>query len=265
MNKKRLMGFVLLTTFMETAALGISFMVSAQAWAGSNQTEPRAGEVWKEPVTGMEFVWIPAGEFIMGSNEGHELNQPAHPVHVEGFWMGRYEVTQGQWKAIMNNNPAHYKKGDNYPIEMVSWNDAQDFIQKLNGRGGNLFRLPTEAEWEYACKAGTPGQRNGELRDIAWFAENSNSTTHLVGQKKPNVWGLYDMLGNVWEWCQDWWGVYNSYYIVNNPTGPSSGSTRVFRGGSFDSNAESVGADLRRADNASFRLIDLGLRLVRLK
>lgn len=201
----------------------------------------------------------------MGSNEGHELDQPAHPVHIDGFWMGKYEVTQGQWKAGMRDNPAHFKKGDNYPVEMVCWGDTQDFIRKLNGRNGNHFSLPMEAEWEYACKAGTPGQRYGELREIAWFAENSNNIAHPVGQKKPNAWGLYDMLGNVWEWCQDWCGFYNSYYIVNNPTGPSSGSTRVFRGGSWDSDAELVRADLRSTDNPSFKLIDLGFRLVRSK
>jgi len=132
----------------------------------------------------------------------------------------------------MRDNPATFKKGDDYPVETVDWGDTQDFIAALGARSGIRFRLPTEAEWEYVCKAGKSGQDYGELGDIAWFNENSNNETHPVGQKKPNAWGLYDMLGNVWEWCQDWYGSYPGSPQVN-PTGPESGSSRVIRGGSW--------------------------------
>ena len=197
-----------------------------------DQLEPRAGEVWKEPVTGMEFVWIPAGAFMMGSNEELEKERPTQWIRLDGFWLGKYEVTQGQWKTVMNDNPAYFKKGDGYPVENVNWGDTQEFIATLNAQSGHQFRLSTEAEWEYACLAGRPRKDYEELGDIAWFNENSNDATHAVGQKKPNAWGLYDMLGNVWEWCQDWYGNYPGSPQIN-PIGPGSGSSRVIRGGSW--------------------------------
>jgi formylglycine-generating enzyme required for sulfatase activity/ankyrin repeat protein len=233
MNKKKLLILAFSAFFVVLAAvLGLSLTVRAQAKAVADQAEPRAGDVWREPATGMEFVWIPTGEFRMGSNEEMEDEQPVHRVHIDGFWMGKYEVTQGQWKTVMHDNPATFNKGDDYPVETVNWDDTQDFIAALSAGSGIHFRLPTEAEWEYACKAGKPGQDDGELGDIAWFNENSNNATHPVGQKKPNAWGLYDMLGNVWEWCQDWYGRYDPLLRVN-PIGPGSGSSRVIRGGSW--------------------------------
>jgi len=267
MNKKKLVILALLTGFMVMAAmLGISLTVQGQVKAVGNQVEPRAGEVWREPVTGMEFVWIPAGEFMMGSDGGEAVEQPVHKVHIDGFWMGKYEVTQGQWKAVMYDNPAYFKKGDNYPVEQVNWGDTQDFIAALSERSGNHFRLPTEAEWEYACKAGTPGQRYGELIDIAWFNVNSNIVTHPVGQKKPNAWGLHDMLGNVWEWCQDWYdGRYYAASPSKNPRGASSDSNRVYRGGSWLHDARHVRAAYRGNLAPSLGDDDLGFRLARTK
>jgi formylglycine-generating enzyme required for sulfatase activity len=190
----------------------------------------------------MEMVWLLPGEFDMGSNE-RENAKPVHRVRLtQGFWMGKYEVTQEQWERVMGNNPSRFKAAHN-PVENVSWHDCQKFLKKLNsevrGRrpGGGLFRLPTEAEWEYACRAGTTTRfHNGDeergLGDVAWYRENSGDTTHPVGQKKPNAWGLHDMHGNVWEWCHDRYGGYRAGGVTD-PTGPWTGSYRVLRGGSW--------------------------------
>jgi formylglycine-generating enzyme required for sulfatase activity len=185
----------------------------------------------------MEMVWIPAGEFDMGSNE-FSGEKPIHRVKLtKGFWMGKYEVTQEQWERVMGKNPANFKGAKN-PVDTVSWHDCPEFLKKLNGivqEGG--FRLPTEAEWEYACRAGTKtkfysGDNDSDLVEAGWYSGNSDGKTHPVGEKKPNVFGLHDMHGNVWEWCQDWYGDYPSE-TVSDPTGSSSGSYRVLRGGSW--------------------------------
>jgi formylglycine-generating enzyme required for sulfatase activity len=189
----------------------------------------------------MDLVWIPAGEFDMGSND-NDSEKPVHRVKLtKGFWMGKHEVTQEQWEKVMGTNPSNFKGAKN-PVEKVSWNDCQEFLKKLNevvrDRG---FRLPTEAEWEYACRAGTKtefysGDNDNDLAEAGWYSGNSDSKTHPVGEKKPNAFGLHDMHGNVWEWCQDWYGDY-SPGDVSDPTGPSSGSLRVLRGGSWISNS----------------------------
>jgi len=164
----------------------------------------------------MEFVLIPAGTFTMGSpdsdSNAYDHEKPAHQVTIsEPFYMGKYEVTQAQWKAVMGENPSRFK-GDDHPVENVSWEDVQQFIQKLNAKEGKeACRLPTEAEWEYAARAGTTtiysfGNNASQLGNYAWYDENSGNTTHPVGDKPPNPWGLYDMHGNVWEWVQDWYG-----------------------------------------------------------
>jgi formylglycine-generating enzyme required for sulfatase activity len=160
--------------------------------------------------------------------------------------MGTTEVTQGQWRKIMGNNPSCFKNcGNNCPVEYVSWDNCQEFIRKLNRKEGtNKYRLPTEAEWEYACRAGSKKRFcfcDSDLRlgDYAWYSNNSSSKTHSVAQKKPNAWGLYDMHGNVWEWCQDGYGKYPLSHVTD-PKGPSSGSFRVIRGGSWDDHARYV-------------------------
>lgn len=266
MNHKKLLIPALLSCLIVIAALaGISMTRRGQE-AEALQTEPQVGTVWKEPVTGMEFVWVPTGNFMMGFNEGEVDEQPVHKVHISGFWMGKYEVTQGQWKAIMNENKAKFIKGDNYPMETVDWDETLDFIHKLSSRSGHRFRLPTEAEWEYACKAGTNLQQYGDPGDIAWNVENTSRTTHPVGQKKPNAWSLYDMLGNVWEWCQDWYG--EKYYAAsppNNPKGPTSGDERVFRGGSWFWPAVDTRAAVRFSSDQGFRISWLGFRLARVQ
>jgi len=181
----------------------------------------------------MEFVWVPGGSFEMGSNE-YDSEKPVHTVQLDGFWMGKYEVTQEQYEAVTGGNPSNFKGAKN-PVERVSWNDAVAFCQKA-GKG---IRLPTEAEWEYACRAGSRtrfffGDSDSGLGEYAWYRGNSGSQTHPVGQKKPNAWGLYDMHGNVCEWCGDWYGNYSSG-SASNPQGASSGDIRVLRGGSWDS------------------------------
>lgn len=195
---------------------------------------------------GMKFMFIPAGKFAMGSPEQWkgrwEDDGPPHEVEItKPFFMSQYEVTQGQWKSVMGSNPSHFKDcGDQCPVENVSWNDVQEFIRRLNQKeGGRKYRLPTEAEWEYACRAGAQstysfGDDEEQLQDFAWYDKNSGGKTHHVGRKKPNAWGLYDMHGNVWEWVQDW---YDRNYYKNspgeNPRGPDRGESRVVRGGSW--------------------------------
>ena len=195
---------------------------------------------------GMEFVRIPAGEFAMGSppdEEGRYSDEgPVHHVTIENpFYMGRYEVTQEQWRTVMGDNPSRFKS-DNLPVECVSWDDVQDFIRKLNRKEGtDKYRLPSEAEWEYACRAGTTtrysfGDGESKLGDYAWYRDNSDYQTHLVGQKKPNPWGLYDMHGNVWEWVQDCWhGNYNGAPDDGSAWAEYYSCLRVARGGGWRS------------------------------
>ena len=190
----------------------------------------------------MRFRWCPPGTFTMGSpasEEGRYDNETQHCVILtNGFWMGETPVTQKQWKSVMGNNPSHFTgglfSGGSLPVEEVSWNDCQIFIQKVKAALNCGVRLPTEAEWEYACRAGTTGAYggSGKLDEMGWYRGNSGDKTHPVGQKKPNDWGLYDMHGNVWEWCADWWGEYPSQSVID-PTGPSTGSRRVLRGGGW--------------------------------
>ncbi len=186
----------------------------------------------------LEMVWIPEGTFWMGSLESEEdrddVEGPVHEVDLDGFWMGKYEVTQEQYQAIMGNNPSHFKGAKN-PVEQVSWDDVMEFCRKLSSRTGQTFTLPTEAQWEYACRAGSKtrfhfGDSDSQLGDYAWFAGNSGRQTRPVAQKRPNAFGLNDMHGNLWEWCADWFGSYTSGR-KKNPAGPASGSARVFRGG----------------------------------
>jgi len=265
----------------------------------------KAGDVMVVDLGGgvkLELVWIPPGSFMMGSPKGEPGRDgdegPQHRVRIShGFWMGKYEVTQRQWRAVMGNNPSHFKNaGPDAPVESVSWNDCQEFIKKLNARiPGGGFRLPTEAEWEYACRAGsTTALYNGPIRilgknnapaldPIAWYGGNSGveyagawdssdrpekqydhkrAGTHPVGRKAPNAWGLYDMLGNVWEWCSDWYGEYPSG-PVTDPTGPRSGSLRVRRGGSWYDSAGGCRCANRVRYRPGFRRGNLGFRLVR--
>ena len=215
---------------------------------------------------GIEFVWVPAGEFRMGSTslEVPLRERPARQVRIsEGFWLGRYEVTQAEWEAVMGSNPSHSDEcGSNCPVEFVSWDEVQQFIQRLNEVGGEeRYRLPTEAEWEYAARAGTSGDRYAEDLDaIAWY---SGERMHPVGEKAENAWGLHDMLGNVYEWVQDWYGLYQGRYVTD-PRGPGSGSARVHRGGSWLGRADYCRAPARFIDRSDYRDPGLGFRLLRI-
>ena len=230
---------------------------------------------------GMEFVYITPGTFMMGSpvtEKGRNKNERRHQVTLSnGFFMQTTPVTQGQWKKIMNDNPSYFKKcGDDCPVEEVSWNDTKEFIKKLNDKDQqNNYRLPTEAEWEYAARAGTEtatyvgeidavNDKNEPMLDkIAWYNENSKRTTHPVAKKKPNDWGLFDMLGNVWEWCEDIYGEYNDE-SETDPKGASSGSSRVVRGGSWHDDARGCRAADRGRFDPGDRDLNLGFRLLRI-
>jgi formylglycine-generating enzyme required for sulfatase activity len=193
----------------------------------------------KNAATGMEFVRIQPGEFTMGcsgrQNQCDRDELPSRRVHItKEFEVGIYEVTQAQWVSIMKTNPSHFN-GPDLPVEQVSWNEVQEFLEKLNAlHDGYRYRLPTEAEWEYAARAGSNEARFGSLDEIAWYGGNSGSHTHPVGQKRPNAWGLYDTLGNVWEWVQDWYDAeYYKYGSDSDPVGPETGQRRTLRGGSW--------------------------------
>ncbi|MFH1421813.1 MAG: formylglycine-generating enzyme family protein [Planctomycetota bacterium] len=232
---------------------------------------------------GIKFVKIEAGEFMMGSPENEKDRQSDETQHkvkiTKPFYIQTTEVTQAQWKAVMGNNPSYFQGparaaagGDDLPVEKVSWDDAQEFIKKLNSKEGkNVYRLPTEAEWEYACRAGSTtrfcyGDDESKLRDYAWYQDNSDSKTHPVGTKLPNAWGLYDMHGNVLEWCNDSYdaGYYTSS-PANDPQGPTSGEGRVLRGGSWNSVvALFFRSASRGGDHRSYRLSKVyGFRLAR--
>ena len=221
----------------------------------------------------MEFVWIGPGTFTMGSSEqeeGRDQDEMQHPVIIsQGFFLGKYEVTQAQWESVMGNNPSYFP-GENQPVEQVSWEDVQAFIQQLNEEMDDVYRLPTEAEWEYACRAGTTtkwsfGNDEDSFGDYAWYEGNNSSIgTKEVGTKLPNPWGLYDMHGNVWEWCQDFYGAYVNDWQTD-PSGPVSGSDRVMRGGYFGGAVERLRSADRAGPEPSRRAYSIGLRLVKVE
>ncbi|MBR4654273.1 MAG: formylglycine-generating enzyme family protein [Kiritimatiellae bacterium] len=210
------------------------------AVAGGNAEDPasrKSGATKTITLPGgakMEMIWCEPGSFMMGSPPseiGRFEDEPLHPVTLtKGFWLGKYEVMQVQWESVMGENRSHFK-GKFLPVDSVSWDDCQAFIRKVNVALGGTARLPTEAEWEYACRAGStnPISGNGRLPDMAWYDGNSDSHTHDVGKNHPNAWGFYDMHGNVLEWCADWFSTAESQSV--DPQGPSSGTFRVLRGG----------------------------------
>lgn len=223
-------------------------------------------------VGGVSFtmVHVQGGTFTMGctSEQGGDCysdERLAHSVTLGDYWIGETEVTQALWRAVMGNNPSNWK-GDNLPVESVSWEACQEFIRKLNQKTGKTFRLPTEAEWEYAARGGNKSRGykysgGNTLSSVAWYRDNSSSQTHPVKGKQPNELGLYDMSGNVWEWCQDWKDSYSSRFQTN-PAGPSSGAARVCRGGSWFSSARGCRVSHRYCNRPASRSDYIGLRLV---
>ncbi len=231
------------------------------------------GGLVTDPVTGMQLVFVKGGCFRMGDTfgDGKEDEKPVHEVCLDDYYIGKYPVTQEQWQKVMGGNPSSSSQcGRNCPVDGVSWNDVQKFIKKLNQQSGKNYRMPTEAEWEYAARSGGKNEKwagtNSEsgLGDYAWFNMNSDNQLHPVGRKKPNSLGIYDMNGNIWEWCQDW---YDTYYYKespkNNPQGPASGTARVVRGGSWVNLAWGLRSSFRYRDLPESRTdIVLGFRLV---
>jgi formylglycine-generating enzyme required for sulfatase activity len=245
--------------------------------AGEEETilvnlEENKPQAYTDSGAGVEFVLVKGGCFEMGDTfgDGGDDEKPIHEVCMGDFYIGKYEVTQGQWEDIMGNNPSDFKKGLNFPVEQVSWDDVQRFIINLNRKTGKNYRLPTEAEWEYAARSGGKREKFAgtnsefELRRYAWYDSNSGRRSHPVGRKNPNELGLYDMTGNVWERVQD---IYNKdayrKHQSNNPMYTESGPCRVERGGSWNSVKESVRASGRRYNAPNGRHGCVGFRLAR--
>lgn len=222
-------------------------------------------------VNGVTFkmIYVEGGTFTMGctSEQGGECDSdenPSHQVSLGDFWIGETEVTQALWKAVMGSNPSYFK-GDNLPVERVSWNDCQEFIRKLNQLTGKTFRLPTEAEWEYAARGGkhSCGYKyagSNSVGEVGLYDSNSDNKTHPVKTKKANELGLYDMSGNVWEWCSDWCGNYSGS-ALSGPKGPSSGLYRVLRGGGWYYDARGCRVSNRYGIDPDYRGSDFGFRL----
>ncbi len=276
----------------------------------------QAGDIWTEPLTGMEFIWVPGGCFQMGTPEGGtfsnaagiksrllddtvfvsilkavaaifpvgcvstnrtsvpkdfnkytENERPAHKVCLDGFWAGKYEVTQGQWIKIMGSNPSYFKSGDNYPVEQISWNDIIEFLKKINDISGMTFSLPTEAQWEYAARSGGKNETfsgSNNVDRVAWYYSNSGGKTHQVGTKAANGLGIFDMSGNLREWCGDQYhcDAY-SKHSINNPIYEFEQESRVIRGGSWYLNPCDVRCASRGWDWAPHPNTDVGFRIVR--
>jgi len=253
---------------------------SEPAVALSHPPEPTISLTTTSALPDFSFVLISPGTFIMGSPEtelGRGEDELPHEVTItRGFFLQTTAVTQGQWKAVMGNNPSRFSpKGDDHPVESVSWYDCQKFLERLNSSGEYTYRLPTEAEWEYACRAGkffscSEGEilelfcdHDPNLDAVGWYCGNSDRATHPAAQKKPNLWGLYDLHGNVLEWCQDWYGGTYPETPQTDPTGPITGPGRVIRGGSWFSNAKSCRSAARFFWSPNAKSDFIGFRLVR--
>ena len=232
------------------------------------KSKTEKGEVFT--IGGIEFkmIHVEGGTFMMGANEGDseafDREKPTHQVTLSSYSIGETAVTQALWKAVMDNNPSRFKGADR-PVENVSWDDCQEFIRKLNEKTNRKFRLPTEAEWEFAARGGNKSKGfkyagSNNIDSVAWYDGNSGGETHPVAQKQPNELGLFDMSGNVYEWCQDWFGKYSNN-SQTNPTGPKGGDYRVNRGGSWFNIARNCRTSFRSFNSPSFHFDYLGLRL----
>lgn len=227
---------------------------------------------YTDPVTGMEFILVKGGCYQMGDafGDGKASEQPVHEVCVSDFQIGKYEVTQAQYQAVMKTNPSIFKGcGSNCPVENVSYEDAKEFTRQLNDLTTRNYRLPYEAEWEYAARSGGKNEQFAgtsdldDLGEYAWFADNSGEKTHPTGTRRPNGLGIYDMNGNVWEWCKDWYdGNYYKNSLQKTPHGPLLGSRRVYRGGSWNFTARDVRVTNRNDDTPRTRTDFIGFRLV---
>jgi formylglycine-generating enzyme required for sulfatase activity len=249
------------------------FIIATGALAASERNEAASalrngptGATVIEPGTGMEFLTVHGGCFPMGDSSGDADEQPVHQICLDDFLIGKYEVTQGQWLQIMGTRPSFFSScGDTCPVESISWDEVQTFITRLNTLNGRTYRLPTEAEWEYACRSGGKSERycGGDAIDgVGWYDKNSSSKPHPVGEKSPNGLGIHDMSGNVWEWVNDRFS--KEYYgstPSHNPAGPPQGTKRAIRGGSWYNDPRNVRATIRSCDEPDHRSINLGFRL----
>ena len=228
---------------------------------------PETKQVLRRLIENM--VKVTGGTFTMGAtpeqgSDAYDDENPAHKVTLSDYYIGKYEVTQEEWRSVMGNNPSNFK-GANNPVETVSWNDCQEFIKKLNELTGMQFRLPTEAEWEYAARGGNKSRGykysgSNTIGEVAWYDGDSSKATHQVGTKQANELGLYDMSGNVWEWCSDWYSYYSSSPSTN-PIGSYTGPYRVCRGGSWFSNAQYCRVSNRFNYYPGYRYYNIGMRL----
>ena len=225
--------FLFCTIFFASACYSTSSSVETK--------HVKQGQNVSTVIDGFEFVKVSGDCFEMGcgpwAEQCFEDEKPQHNVCIDSYYIGKYEITQKQWQEIMGSNPSYFKKGKSYPVESVSWNDVQSFLRELNAKTGKTYRLPTEAEWEYASRSGGKEEMysgGNAAADFAWYSNNSNMSIQQSGEKKPNGLGIYDMSGNVWEWCSDWYEKeYYSESVQANPRGPSEGKSRVLRGGSW--------------------------------
>ena len=263
------------TTLLIIFLLG-TLVAGAQSTPTKAQMNVAPTAVKTKPVvdttTGMELIFVKGGCYQMGDTfgDGERSEKPPHEVCVSDFNLGKYKVTQRQWEKIMGNNPSGNKEcGPNCPVENVSWNVVQEFIKKLNTKSGKQFRLPTEAEWEYAARSGGKKEKwagisdETALAEYAWYDKDGASSPRPVGLKKANGLGLYDMSGNVWEWCQDWYN--EGYYAAspkNNPPGPDTGSTRVLRGRIYNYDSRLTTVTFRASDDPAVDDSNNGFRLV---
>ena len=271
MNKKYFWSLLNLMMVVAIISCGISCSDDDE---GANN--PGADDEGKEKVytvNGVSFkmIAVKGGTFTMGATseqyDADEEEFPTHSVTLSDFYMGETEVTQELWRAVMGANPSHFIGNMQRPVEMVSWDDCQTFISRLNQLTGEAFRLPTEAEWEFAARGGNSSEGyiysgSNSIDKVAWYASNASYTTHSVKIKSPNELGLYDMTGNVWEWCSDWYGPYSSE-AQTNPTGPASGTERILRGASWCFTEEFCRISCRNGNLPDCGLNGYGLRLAR--
>jgi len=251
------------------AFMAVVVLLTMSCFIPNSMAQNKGAGTFTSPTIGAKFVLIPAGSFMMGEPD-IEVD-PQHRVTIsQPFFLQTTEVTQGQWKRVMGNNPSDFSRcGDECPVEEVSWKDVQEFIGKLNKlEGTDKYRLPTEAQWEYAARSGGKKEEwagtsnESSLGNYAWYDANSGDKTHPVARKQPNGLGLFDMSGNVSEWCQDWFDIYPAG-SVTDPSGPSSGSSRVYRGGTWGHLAWTARAAYRSSDDPGATFNSLGFRLLR--
>ncbi len=285
----RIVSMVVYLSAISPTLFFLSVLAASTAWPAADTTSgykiSSQDSAWV--MANLSMVRIPSGSFLMGTEDDCDkwfsLSRPVRQVYVDSFDIGAYEVTQVMFSKVMGYNPSLMKGNERRPVDQVSWFDAAMFCNRLSELAGYLpaydihnrscifdrngFRLPTEAEWEYACRAGTrqrclSGADVEDLSEVSWYRLNSEGTTHPVGLKKPNAWGLYDMYGNVWEWCNDWMENYKQLK-KRNPRGPTLGRSRILRGGGWQYDAEGCHAAYRQRARPDYKISAVGFRLAR--